>query len=276
MNTSEQTTWVRANVAFRNKDYDSAIALYDEAISLEKEPLQAHIRFNRDLALKRLECRPSTQQLLNFKLRPQHQIEIDPDKSERWKSLGNDPHFIVELQEANQINAGWYQIDLTIETIHKKNVAQIYPDYGHGLLEESSITIRYDNSYPTTRIVKFDGNVKLLRFDPKNKVGSFNISNFRIRELSEQQASAAMLSVLNGEYDGEYKIEGIYKEYADKFSAKSGSPNYQQWIDEVEIPSLPSESEIKTTLERIQTQPLISVVMPTFNTDERYLLIQLH
>lgn len=54
MRTYFQTPWKRANAAFRNKDFETAIKLYDEALSHAEEPLKAYIRFNRALAFRRL------------------------------------------------------------------------------------------------------------------------------------------------------------------------------------------------------------------------------
>jgi len=48
----------RGNAAFRSKDFESAVALYEEALSQAENPLKAQIRFNLDLTLRRL-GRPS-------------------------------------------------------------------------------------------------------------------------------------------------------------------------------------------------------------------------
>lgn len=53
MDTHLQTLWARANAALRNKDYDSAITLYEKALSQADEPLKAYIRFNLDFTLRR-------------------------------------------------------------------------------------------------------------------------------------------------------------------------------------------------------------------------------
>ena len=59
MNTSPQTSWALANAAFRNGDFESAIALFEEALIEADERLKPRIRFNLDLALRRV-GRPST------------------------------------------------------------------------------------------------------------------------------------------------------------------------------------------------------------------------
>lgn len=62
MKTLAQSPLSCANAAFRNGDFESAIALYEEALDQTEEPLKACIRFNLDLALRRLNSfsRPAT------------------------------------------------------------------------------------------------------------------------------------------------------------------------------------------------------------------------
>lgn len=58
--TAKQTFWAGANTAFRNKDFKTAIELYEEALSQAEEPLKAYIYFNRDLALRRAKKKSPT------------------------------------------------------------------------------------------------------------------------------------------------------------------------------------------------------------------------
>lgn len=54
MRKTKKTLWSRANEAFRNKDFESALVLYEEALAKNKDLLDKHIIFNRDLTLRRL------------------------------------------------------------------------------------------------------------------------------------------------------------------------------------------------------------------------------
>jgi predicted HAD superfamily hydrolase/glycosyltransferase involved in cell wall biosynthesis len=54
MTTPVKSLWVRANTAFRNKDFESAIPLYEEALRQAEMPLKPFIRFNLDRALERV------------------------------------------------------------------------------------------------------------------------------------------------------------------------------------------------------------------------------
>lgn len=54
MNTSAQTALARANTALRNKDYQLAIELYEEALMRAEGPLKSQIINNLDLALRKL------------------------------------------------------------------------------------------------------------------------------------------------------------------------------------------------------------------------------
>lgn len=53
MSLKMQSYWARANACFRNKDYESAIKYYEEAILQAEPPLKTRIRFNLDIALRR-------------------------------------------------------------------------------------------------------------------------------------------------------------------------------------------------------------------------------
>lgn len=48
------TTLVRANLAFKNRDFDGAMALYKEALEHAENPLKSQIKFNYKLVLHRL------------------------------------------------------------------------------------------------------------------------------------------------------------------------------------------------------------------------------
>jgi tetratricopeptide (TPR) repeat protein len=54
MNALSKSYLARANACFRKKDYENAIKFYEEAIRQAEHPLKARIRFNLDLALRRL------------------------------------------------------------------------------------------------------------------------------------------------------------------------------------------------------------------------------
>lgn len=276
MNSS--TLLSRANAAFRNKDYESAVTMYENALGQAEKPLAAHIQFNLNLALQRKLQRYPLRNSLQIELRPQYQIERDPNNARRWISLGYDPHFIVEPKGAARITAGWYRFELALETTQKRNFAVLYPDYGEGFSEETSIHIYYRRAQNVTRIIKFERDVSQLRFDPFDKTGVFSILCFRIQPLTEEQALAAMKAALTeGENDQpvvEKKanlLDELYKKYTNKLNIDSGAPSYQQWIEEVELPSLPSAAEVSNTLAQLRIKPLISVVMPTYNTAEKHL-----
>jgi len=60
MKTANTSIWAQANASFRSKDYNAAIALYEKALDAADAALEARIRFNLDLALRRTGRMPST------------------------------------------------------------------------------------------------------------------------------------------------------------------------------------------------------------------------
>lgn len=285
-----QSTFARANAAFRDEDLEGAIALYFRAISQAPDSLRVRIQFNCDLAQQRLKYRHSSQRYIGVKLRPHHEIDIDPENPHRWISRGQDPNFIADLLNADDLKAGWYEIGFTIEGAGKRNLALIYPDYGDGFSESTSITIKYDDSLPAKIIIRFYNKVKSIRFDPMEKPCEFGIARFEIRAIREEQALLLMLSSLSdgkknisnflnqqsesadkADPSAAWNIDKVFTAYKEKLHGARGELSYQQWIDEVEIPSLPDEKELGLTLAHMRVKPLISIVMPTFNTAEPHL-----
>jgi lipopolysaccharide biosynthesis protein/glycosyltransferase involved in cell wall biosynthesis len=92
-----KSSFARANVAFRNKNYESAIALYDEAISQAEDPLiRTHIRFNRELALKRAGRAPL--------------IQKDPNSAAAVLEKPNelDAYYFSLIQQGSFFDTAWY------------------------------------------------------------------------------------------------------------------------------------------------------------------------
>jgi hypothetical protein len=82
MNTSKQSLWARANTALRNRDFESAVALYEKAIIHAEEPLKSQIHFNLRLAkLRSVTSNTDNAKSLRIETPPpsRSQSDVDPD-----------------------------------------------------------------------------------------------------------------------------------------------------------------------------------------------------
>jgi hypothetical protein len=280
-NISSNSKLALANSLLRNREYEGAVAVY-RAVLLEADgPMSEIIQFNIDWAMMRLdELSGHPQSLMKLQLLPAHQIESEGLEQSQWRSIGKDPYFILQLKYNKQIYAGWYEIEVALENSQKRKVSQLYPDYGVGFSEETSIIIHHDqdSAVATKQVIRFAQDVVHLRFDPMSHPGEFGIPSFNVRLLTEMQAADEMRTVLKKNVEPRFSainetlsMDELYHEYRSKISVKTKATSYHQWIDNVETPSLPSESEVKHSLNTLGLTPLISILVPTYNTEERYL-----
>jgi len=85
-----ESTFVRANSALRKRDFESAIALYEIAIGESDGPLKACMRFNRDLALRRIGGQSA------------------PDSSSLIKTDGIDQFYFDLIKQSDLFDPNWY------------------------------------------------------------------------------------------------------------------------------------------------------------------------
>lgn len=87
-----ESVLARANAAFRNSDFENSISLYEMAISQAEEPLKSKIRFNLELAVRRL-GKPSTSVTTVFDKKIAETAEFTSNEL----SKGTDQQFLESL-----------------------------------------------------------------------------------------------------------------------------------------------------------------------------------
>jgi GT2 family glycosyltransferase len=291
---------VRANAAFKNKEYQLAVTLYEDALEQSDEPLKTQIQFNLNLVLRRLGQSSGASKLevekkdIKNKLAPINHLELDVDDSKYWKSVGDDPHFYLESDQKIHFESGWYQIELLIESSRSTNMAKFYMDNGQGYTENDAISLPYKSQEQATKVVFFKEFCSAIRFDPKESDGRFRIISLHISPITISDAEDAMLQQLSN-YKTKAKlkdatpnqiklklqerakdkqstlIQQIEIDYQKLFTVGHDAISYEDWIEQVEKLSLPTTKQVKENITKLSPKPLISVVMPVFNTDEKYL-----
>lgn len=281
------------NRAFQEGRYAEAIALYETAI--EAVPvLRQSLAINIDLARQRIShvATRNNKKTLGLPLEPVSQITQDAKKPGHWHATGYDPYFEARLDKDKNLSGGWYQIHFLINTeVHRRN-AKIYLDYGHGYSEANAVNCPYQSNQIGSRIVYVTHGVDKLRFDPMEAPGAFQLSLFRYEPLDEADALEKMLTlILKKEKTAENKgtaqlrqvfqenatrsntllIDKVFSAYGESFAYSPGAASYADWIELLEKPTLPLKEQIPALLDALGYKPLISVVMPTYNTDSVFL-----
>lgn len=292
MKNNSNTIFARANSEVRAGQYKSAVDLYEEAMREAGPVLKNQISFNKALAFRRISEIHRAQSLGQFLIKDINQLVKEPTSAQSWRSTGGDPYFVLESDVLNGNELGWYQLSVNIQAEKIVEFVKVYFDYGLGFTEEDSIILSCKSGVAANRLIFIKRKVSFVRFDPIEREGFITINDFRITALCEADARKKMLQSLMTAVDAYFgfsieKIWEIIKEISSEenlnaldvlfdqydfiFENRDQNSYYIKWIEEVEIPGLPTAQEVRATLDTMDNPPLISIVMPVYNTDEIFL-----
>lgn len=276
----------QANSLLRNNAFFEAFDLY-ELIKTKSKELENQVQFNQKLTLKKIE-KSST--LKNPQLIPLNELQKDDKAPEYWLSLGGDPYFQLDLKDQPLIDQGWYCFSLLIKTSNTKNLAKFYIDYGSGFSEENAIYLEYKNNKLSKKIFKLSSTVKSIRFDPTEVNERFQIVHLLIHRLEENIAYNYLTRQIWIAKKNANSLEEIKKTCKEESEDKnlplidsafylhsklneflSKDQIYHDWIEDIEKHTLPDRNLVKTIIDDFKYKPKISIIIPTYNTDDKYL-----
>jgi hypothetical protein len=124
-----------------------------------------------------------------------------------------------------------------------------------------------------------------LRFDPFEANACFTLDHFEIKEIGKSQMLAHVAKKhLSGAFSNPkgvltrlkkglaiFREGGVAALRARVFKEDHFTHNYQEWVRRYDTISEADRREISSHSESLNYQPLISVVMPTYNPPERWL-----
>lgn len=201
-----------------------------------------------------------------------------------WRSTGDDPQFAVKLPPGG-LRAGWHVIELEMRPQGADPIApQIYPDYGNGISEVDRIGLNFalERAGQGGQVVCFNEGVRSIRFDPAGAPAVFELEHLEIRRVTRLRAAWLMLRSLAARGQGwGWVVSRSLKELRagyggfthwlrNDYSSESGgrANDYSDWIRLYE--ERPPSGAV-LPMPTHSTQPLISVVMPVYNTPENWL-----
>jgi glycosyltransferase involved in cell wall biosynthesis len=229
----------------------------------------------------------------HYQLRPANQLQRNIGEDYHWFSKGTDPYFLLlEKGDSLKMAAGWYRLDLKLTFPLKRQQAKLYFDVGKSFSESDSVMISLNSGESSCRFVYFTDDLIGVRFDPQERQGPFGVDALSFTPVKDSEALKECLekvqSSLNGfgaltseeiiakasasaEEDGVGTMDKVYGWYQESFVEPPGALEYEEWIQDVEVPSLPDEQSIVRMLAHMTYKPLISVVVPVYNTEEALL-----
>lgn len=209
-----------------------------------------------------------------------------------WRSTGNDPGFVSPHFD-RPLPAGWYRLRMRIRS-HGGDIVSpcLYPDYGQGTGEATLIALgEPDREGHVDVLFVLMHPVRSLRLDPTMRKAEFIIDHLRLARLGRLAALTYMLFRINSLPRGgsaaartrafaEFVVGAISKgvstatrELYNLYSGHNvrGPNSYSSWIERYDGASLLNERSLKERAEALTDGPLISILVPVYETPEIWL-----
>lgn len=217
----------------------------------------------------------------------------DGDGGEHWAAVGVDPQFMVSHDGGSRYPAGWYRLRMDLRRIEGFiDNPCFYPDYGNGMGDGHRVRIPYTGkgSQHVDVVVRFAQDVHHLRMDPSTAPCEFELADASLVRMGTARASLRMLARLVGRLRGDGDMLRIAFEEGLKAWREGGkagfgewlyafhdemsegvSLDYQAWVRRFDTTVGYDVEQMQARAARFTRQPLISIVMPVYNTPETWL-----
>ena len=189
----------------------------------------------------------------------------------QWRSVGDDPSF--RLKPLGGFRAGWFMCSVQVACTVSRMEAKFYVDYGDGFVEQEAIVLPLQSGKLSKRVVYFARKPLRIRFDPMEQACFLTILHVSLSRLSAGYARKLMLKKLSARgvtasaQQSDAEVLALYGKCFEP--AQRGMP-YSQWLALYEPPPL-QPGDVAKVLSSLTFQPVISLVMATYNINEAFL-----
>lgn len=209
-----------------------------------------------------------------------------------WVATGADPYFLLDFGNA-RILAGWNLVTLEVELESGVLAPTFYFDAGTGFSQELAQALPATSLSAQGAMVVFPANVRTIRLDPMSCPGRFRIKRFSIQPMSRLSLAwrrmKPMIRVLCDKpalffpYAVQamrlLKARGVAGALRHALRDRTAdtlpgqlSSEYGDWVARYDTLSQDDVSMIAAHIQRLEYRPLISVLVPLYNTPERFLI----
>ncbi|RDS83400.1 glycosyltransferase family 2 protein [Dyella psychrodurans] len=219
-----------------------------------------------------------------FLLHPIGQLSRLSPSGNTWRSKGSDPKFAC-VSSCYPLRAGWYSFSIELEVLDGGRLwPMLYFDFGHGMHEAWSRDLNFVRSGVRRHrgVVLLSHDVHDMRFDPADAPCTFHVGKLNMKRIARPRAAWLMLRALKSRRSesGTGFEENVYMEAMRRLRSsrdrrafatwlyglytwrKETKPVYQAWLNLYD--GMGSTVSAATGM-------LISILMPTYNTPEKWL-----
>lgn len=229
--------------------------------------------------------------MIELQLTPLSGIEcqkVDSSAKVDVRATDLDPQFSVTVKDGVTISAGWYELAIEIHIGKRRPVDPVlYPDYGSGMSEGIRIPVdlRSIRDGVAKTIVNFSSALVALRFDPSIGPCDFTVGRISLRRVGRFHAAKVMAQAVVTRSGGRRARArfaaalahsailggsgGVGRLLRHRYEALAlhNETDYDSWVALYGALTPPTKGEIEGWTSR----PLFSVVMPTYNTPDKWL-----
>lgn len=206
-----------------------------------------------------------------------HQITVfstvsdgDNKSAHSYLSEGDDPYFRLRLP----LSGGWYMVEVQMQIPDGMADARFYLNTGDGESESMSFGLPVRSGRLAKRLLKLPAKAT-LRFDPMSRTGGFTLQHFRLVRMPQHMALSRLHKKI-GRHAGSHAktgyetrtIDECWQIYNALFDAlrPGDTVSYERWLEDIEPSQIPSVSQQQEAMKRWGSKPVISVLLPTYNT----------
>lgn len=227
-------------------------------------------------------------------LRALHHLEGAPlgKRATEWTVTGDDPQFELLWPGFGPLVPGHYQISARVPAESDAlSDGRLYVDSGRGYNEIERIDLRFRSNGKdrTLAVFSLHAGAEKLRFDPSDGSVKIAIGRVRLRKLDRIEYYARLIgriaarhvkspgSLVRSAARGVKLLRqsGLRGFAATLRSAEArgalGSVTYEGWIALNDTPTEHDVADLGRRLAELEKKPLISILMPVYNTPERLL-----
>jgi len=205
-----------------------------------------------------------------------------------YRATGGDPWFAIKVPRHELFRGwskGWYAVRLRGVKTAEKLSPKLYVDYGAGLSEQSAIVLPVDASGGATSFIRLRQRAVRLRLDPADHPLQFKLETLELRRVPAMVAMTALVlplaaQALRSPDNLRNKMRGLLRIWrAGGLKAVTqriqnlnvNRRDYEYWVhcyDPVDEQSL---ENFRRANDRLSLHPRISILLPVYNTPEKWL-----
>lgn len=213
------------------------------------------------------------------------------DGGETWEMTGNDPQFLLQGKRSGY-RPGTYRLSVKLGAPASLTEPKLYLDEGEGHREAATVPlIQSGNGRRLSATFELRSPTAGFRFDPSQETGQIFIESVQLRRVSttglhlnrlaralyrrvrspRDAATLARRSLALYREGGFPALRQAVVREVGKHDVGTGDNSYARWIRLYDTLTPESLTVMRTEAKALPRKPLISVVMPVYNTPEKLL-----